>query len=75
MERPTIAPSILVKGSRFTANGQKQYDEWRAGRIECPSEFESEPACCHSFVTDGKIQFLADCTHELAGKTVPLPDL
>lgn len=29
---------------------------------------------CHSFVTDGKIQFLNDCTHELAGKTVELPE-
>jgi hypothetical protein len=30
---------------------------------------------CHSYVTDGKIQFLEDCTHELAGKTVFLPDI
>lgn len=29
-------------------------------------------AVCHSFVKDGQIQFLSDCTHELAGKTVPL---
>lgn len=29
---------------------------------------------CHSFVTDGRIQFLADCTHDLAGLTVDLPD-
>jgi len=29
---------------------------------------------CHSFVTDGKIQFLNDCTHELAGKTIALPN-
>ena len=27
---------------------------------------------CHSFVTDGKIQFLHDSTHALAGHTVPL---
>ena len=27
---------------------------------------------CHLFVRDGNIQFLDDCTHELAGKTVPL---
>ncbi len=27
---------------------------------------------CHSFVTDGQIQFLGDCTHALAGQTVPL---
>lgn len=27
---------------------------------------------CHSFVTDGKIRFLGDCTHDLAGQTVNL---
>lgn len=32
------------------------------------------PAICHSFVTDGRIQFLGDCTHALAGQTVELPD-
>lgn len=30
---------------------------------------------CHSFVTDGRIQFLSDCTHTLAGQTVDLPDI
>ncbi len=28
----------------------------------------------HSFVVDGHIQFLGDCTHELAGQTVDIPD-
>lgn len=28
---------------------------------------------CHSFVREGQIQFLNDCTHPLAGVTVPLP--
>lgn len=27
---------------------------------------------CHSFVKDGMIQYLEDCTHDLAGKTVKL---
>lgn len=27
---------------------------------------------CHSFIRNNQIQFLGDCTHELAGKTVPL---
>jgi hypothetical protein len=27
---------------------------------------------CHSFVNDGKVQFLSDCTHEFAGKTLDL---
>lgn len=31
--------------------------------------------CCHSFVTNGMIQFLGDCTHELKNQTVALPDL
>jgi hypothetical protein len=30
---------------------------------------------CHSFVRDGRIQFLADSTHALAGQTAPLPAL
>ncbi len=30
---------------------------------------------CHSFVTDGRIQYLGDCTHPLAGQTVALPDI
>ncbi|MCK4883540.1 MAG: hypothetical protein KAS30_01590 [Candidatus Diapherotrites archaeon] len=30
---------------------------------------------CHSFVTDGKIKFLSDCSHEFAGQTVELLDI
>lgn len=29
---------------------------------------------CHSFIKDGVIQFLNDCTHALAGQTVELPE-
>ena len=29
---------------------------------------------CHSYVTDGKIEFLADCGHELKGTTVEIPE-
>lgn len=28
---------------------------------------------CHSWVTEGRIEFLADCTHSMAGQTVDLP--
>lgn len=31
--------------------------------------------CCHSFVSDGKIQYLNDCYHELKGQTVELEDM
>ncbi len=30
---------------------------------------------CHSFVFDGNIQFMPDCTHPLAGVTVELPEI
>lgn len=30
---------------------------------------------CHSFISYGKIQFLGDCTHELANKIVELEDI
>lgn len=29
---------------------------------------------CHSFIKDGMIQFLSDCTHALAGQTVEIPE-
>ena len=29
---------------------------------------------CHLFVRDGKIEYLGDCYHELAGQTIELPD-
>lgn len=30
---------------------------------------------CHSFVRAGRWEYLADCTHELAGRTVPMVPL
>lgn len=29
---------------------------------------------CHSYVVNGKIQYLSDCTHEFAGKTLELEE-
>lgn len=29
---------------------------------------------CHSFIREGRIQFLTDCGHSLAGETVDLPE-
>lgn len=33
------------------------------------------PKVCHSFVREGMIEFLGDCTHTLAGQTIPLPEI
>jgi Family of unknown function (DUF6527) len=58
-EAPTFAPSILVHPSQRFKPGTR--------------EVEMGPRC-HSFVIAGSIQFLKDCTHPLAGQTVPLPE-
>lgn len=79
-ERPTFTPSVLVRGVRVPSGGEEmtpeeeaEYDQIVRGGPEAvfASRFGS---VCHSFVTDGHISFLGDCTHELAGKVVPLPD-
>ena len=40
--------------------------------VSLPGDDEFPPEVCHSFVTNGQIQFLSDCTHSLAGQTVDL---
>jgi hypothetical protein len=47
-----------------------------SGDLERPSFSPSLliSGVCHSFIRDGRIEFLSDCKHELAGKTVDLPD-
>lgn len=36
---------------------------------------ERKSLTCHSFVRNGNIEFLGDCSHALAGQTVPMPKL
>lgn len=36
---------------------------------------QDERKTCHSFIKDGMIRFLNDCWHDMAGKTVPIPEL
>ena len=72
---PTLAPSILVRSGHHVPGHRPGVDTcWCDYKREHPED--SVPfscAICHSFVRAGQIQFLDDCTHHLAGKTVPLP--
>lgn len=61
-EKPTLAPSILVTWAA-NPNASEEFKEWHKERR------------CHSFVKDGMIQFLGDCTHDLKDQTVELPNL
>lgn len=67
MDAPTLTPSILVRGTVPVTDEQ-------VARIMAGEKIEPVETICHSYVTDGKIQFLNDCTHELAGQTVDLPE-
>lgn len=40
-----------------------------------PVDPERVTGICHSFVRDGRIEFLSDCTHALRGQTVDVPEL
>lgn len=42
--------------------------------VRYPLREDKHQVVCHSFVTDGRIQYLSDCTHEYAGQTLDLED-
>lgn len=62
---PTINPSILVHPHKKFAADNGHNGPGRV--VDAPR--------CHSFVRAGQWQFLADCTHELAGQMVPMVPL
>lgn len=74
-DAPTFQPSILVRGLKLNRN---EAGEWTGEGVDSwarDAAGNTIPLVCHSFVTDGQIQFLNDCTHALTGQTVPIPDL
>lgn len=73
-DRPTFSPSVLVRSGHFVP-GHKPGDScWCTYCAEDEADDTPGFSCkqCHSFVRDGRIEFLSDCTHALAGQTVPL---
>jgi hypothetical protein len=78
-DSPTFSPSLL--GGPFW----RMPPEWDYETAKAKGKTEADPTTgrlpgavlwtCHLFLRQGKLQFLGDCTHELAGQTVDLPDL
>lgn len=62
VERPTFTPSLVVRVGPMPTVPVGRPD---AGKT----------IVCHSFIREGRIQFLSDCTHALAGQTVDLPPI
>lgn len=68
VDKPTFMPSVLVTGMQTVRDESGRWTGgWKMGADGKPL-----PRVCHSFVTDGRIQYLGDCTHELAGQTVDM---
>ena len=72
LENPTFRPSALISFCHWVPSAEDP--EFRA-KIKSGEITQTEVKdVCHSFVTNGQIQFLDDCTHALRGQTVPLPE-
>ncbi len=56
LERPTFTPSLLCNGGVKPEDLHPHTTSHR----------------CHIYVTDGVVRYLGDCTHKLAGQTLPL---
>jgi hypothetical protein len=68
VDKPTFNPSLLVRG--VVPLTDEEYEKVMAGHKHTPVPF-----ICHSFIREGKIQFLGDCTHHLKNQTVDLDDV
>lgn len=62
---------ICANGDGWTWNGSLDKPTFTPSLLVAK---DTPTSRCHSFVTDGRIQFLSDCHHKLAGQTVDLPD-
>jgi len=73
INKPTFNPSVLVRGGHYAP----QFTEgcWCDYNRENPDEPSSFTCyCCHFYIKEGNIEFLSDCSHALAGKTMELQD-
>jgi hypothetical protein len=73
-EAPTFTPSILIRSGHYDPHrqGDQCWCTYNAAHPDNPAPFVC--GICHSVVRDGRIQFLADSTHNLAGQTVEIPE-
>lgn len=62
LNKPTVNPSVLVTRPA-NPNAAEGFEKYRIAQR------------CHSFIKDGDIQFLDDCTHDLKNQTVALPEI
>ena len=77
-----FCPACKTEHEVWTTNEGYEPPAWRINYDLSKPTFEpsiciTKPGkdVCHSFVTMGKIQYLSDCTHNMAGQIIDLPEL
>lgn len=71
VNKPTFTPSFLHRGNRIETDESGQW----TGEWILDSEGKVIPFVCHYILTDGIVNYCGDCTHEFAGKSVPIANL
>lgn len=78
VNKPTFSPSLLVRSGHYAPQyiGDSCWCTYNS-KMKAEGKEPVDASCyiCHSFIKEGRIQFLNDCTHSLAGQTVELPEL
>lgn len=63
LDKPSFAHSVSIRGW-FTREHKT--------RLRNPGEGDD---VCHVTISEGSLVYAADCTHDFAGKTIPMVDL
>jgi len=74
LDCPSFTPSVLVRSGHY--NEGHRGNCWCTFYKEHP-EREVGFRCyrCHSYITEGKIHYLSDCSHALAGTIVEMSEV
>jgi hypothetical protein len=77
LNTPTLKPSVDIKSCNpdLSPELEEEYDRISVlpnGRNLVLNDPRFRTVC-HSFIENGKIRYLPDCTHSYAGQTVELP--
>lgn len=80
--KPVFSPSVLATSGHYVPSHKPGDHCWCDYLREHPEDKDGTFGCnrCHTFVgcngaQPGEVIFLSDCSHELAGQVLPLPDL
>jgi Family of unknown function (DUF6527) len=74
-DKPTLRPSVLTTSGHFieSQNGKECWCNFNKQNPDKTPVFQCYR--CHTWINDGKAQFLGDCSHELANQTLDLLDV